>query len=210
MSTLRYLSCRNPVSCRVCETAPAIRLVPRIAPKTRVWNNDEIAHIRRVFQKLVALRVQNDHDAEDLVQEALLTMVAKYPENSLEKGLLVWGMAILRKKVGNYYRRIKRYVPFDDRDFELGFRTREREMSASAESRLRLNELHALIDRILEGFVPQERVILELHLAGLRTQEIASELRPERYQNVVNRLYRGRKRLARELRRYGYQARCGP
>ena len=45
---------------------------------------------------------------------------------------------------------------------------------------------------------------MELLLAGLEPGEIVKRLHPERYQNVINRLHRGRKKLAKELAKYGY------
>jgi hypothetical protein len=41
-------------------------------------------------------------------------------------------------------------------------------------------------------------------IAGFNAGEIARQLHPERYQNVINSLYRGRKKLARALAKYGY------
>jgi hypothetical protein len=50
---------------------------------------------------------------------------------------------------------------------------------------------------------------MDLLLAGLETGEIARLLRPERYQTVVNRAHRGRRKLLKELAKYGYRARHG-
>ena len=41
-------------------------------------------------------------------------------------------------------------------------------------------------------------------IAGLNAREITEELHPVRYQNVINRLHRGRKKLAEALAKYGY------
>ena len=41
-------------------------------------------------------------------------------------------------------------------------------------------------------------------IAGLNAKEITEELHPVRYQNVINRLHRGRKKLAEALAKYGY------
>jgi hypothetical protein len=50
---------------------------------------------------------------------------------------------------------------------------------------------------------------MELLLAGLEPGEIVRHLHPERYQNVINRLHRGRKKLAKELAKYGYGPHAG-
>jgi RNA polymerase sigma factor (sigma-70 family) len=167
------------------------------------WSEEELRRIRLVLQKLTALRVDNPEDAEDLVQETLLTMAAKCADTRIQKGLLIWAMGILRKKVGNYYRRMQRSVP-------LEVDPARPDLLLSPESWLRHGELCALIEKILDGFSSAEREAVELLLTGLQTNEIAEQLQPERYQNVVNRLYRGRKKLAMQLARYGYRSGSGP
>jgi DNA-directed RNA polymerase specialized sigma24 family protein len=66
-----------------------------------------------------------------------------------------------------------------------------------------------LVDRILETFAPREREVLSLYLGGVPTSEIVDIFHTERYQNIVNWLHRGRKKLARELAKFGY-AKPGP
>jgi DNA-directed RNA polymerase specialized sigma24 family protein len=73
-----------------------------------------------------------------------------------------------------------------------------------AEAMIHQAELRQLVDIILQNFPLPERAVLLLMFDGLSTIEIAELLYPERYQNVVNRLHRGRKRLCKELRKYGY------
>jgi len=209
LASLPYFVAREFVSSLICETSPAIHLVSRATSKLSDWTDEEIARIRVVFQKLTALRIQNDDDAEDLVQETLLTMASKCPDESLEKGLLVWGMGILRKKVGNYYRRTRRFVPLEEGLIPAGSTSEGHWSNHSAESSLRLGELQSLVGRILDEFPPTERAVLQMHLAGHATREIARALAPEPYQNVSNRLHRGKKRLALRLRKYGYCRRPG-
>jgi RNA polymerase sigma factor (sigma-70 family) len=157
-----------------------------------------------VLCKLTALRIRNEEDAEDLVQETLLTATTNLPACSLRKGLLVWCMGVLRKKVGNYYRRANRYTPLDNCRAVLWKLCVEQIRTPAPEAGLRVTELRTLVQRILSGFPVEERQATELYLSGLSTCEIAQLLHPERYQNVVNRIFRGRKRLARKLAKYGY------
>jgi RNA polymerase sigma factor (sigma-70 family) len=168
------------------------------------WPEDELARVRSVLKKLAALRVDNPDDAEDLVQETLVTMTEKCPQIALQKGLLIWGMGILRKKIGNHYRKNRRFTSWED----LSPNSRERAGSAGSmpeqESRLHQAELCELLNRALASFPPRERMAVELYLAGSPAREIAELLYPERYQNIVNWVHRGRKKLARELGRYGY------
>ena len=78
-------------------------------------------------------------------------------------------------------------------------------LAAVQESQIHHHELLAIVDVLLDTFPTRQRQAMELLLLGLPTHEIAEELSPERYQNIANRLYRGRKKLARELARFGYR-----
>ena len=164
------------------------------------WTDDEIAAIRRVLKRLTSVRIFNLSDAEDLVQDTLLTMISKLPGTVLEKGALVWGLGILRKKVGNYYRKAQRYASLNEQDAI----NRRGMLPASPEMLLSQEELHSIVEGVLSRLPSSERQALELMIAGLNAGEIAKQLHPESYQNVINRLYRGRKKLARELAKYGY------
>lgn len=168
------------------------------------WTDDEIASIRVVLQKLTSIRILNSNDAEDLVQDTLLTMFTKYPERGLEKGLLIWGMGILRKKVGNYYRKTQRYASLSEQEICTGQRIQESLIATSPELKVFHEELQGIVNETLGLLPPSQRQAMELLLEGLNSREIVRQLYPERYQNVINRLYRGRQKLAKELAKYGY------
>ena len=204
MSYVAYAFYTQPEQHRVRETLPAVPYESGPHPRIRRWSDDEIARVRAVLRRLTSLRIQNDDDAEDLVQETLLTMTRKCPKEELHKGLLVWSMGILRKKVGNYYKKAQRITAMDVEEAFARKVGNYGSRAAAQESGIRHRELRAIIDTLLDSFSPQERQALELLLIGLPTHEIARELSPEPYQNVANRLHRGRKKLARELARYGY------
>lgn len=191
-------------SCRLCETAPYDSQPAGALPRICSWTDEEVAKIRVALRRLTAMRVRNDDDIDDLVQETLLTATVKLPNGVLEKGLLVWCMGVLRKKVGNYYRKAGRSVSLDECDGPALQRCRKESMATSPESLFLRAELKTLIGRILAEFPPQERRPVELYLAGLPACDIAQLLHPERYQNVLNRIFRGRRKLARRLARYGY------
>jgi RNA polymerase sigma-70 factor (ECF subfamily) len=171
------------------------------------WTKEDLERIRLVLRKLTALRVDNPEDAEDLVQDTLLTLVRKAPEIILEKGPMIWAMGILRKKVGNYYRKVQRCAALEE--YYAATRGRRARMPAvlTPEMNLHHDELRSLVDGALARLSPREREALDLSLSGRPTAEIVSLLHPERYQNIVNRLHRGRKKLARELARHGYTIR---
>ena len=168
------------------------------------WSDEEIAAIRTVLQRLTAVRIINPNDAEDLVQDTLLTMIMKHPGKELQKGNLVWSMGILRKKVGNYYRRIRRNVPLSTKDNHTQEGNLPSAVSSSPDTNIFHEELQNIIDRTLPQLPSPQRKVMELLLAGLEPGEIVKRLHPERYQNVINRLHRGRKKLATELAKYGY------
>ena len=193
-----YYFCWSFEACCVRETAPEDGVFSAALPVHR-WSGEEIERVRNVLRKLTALRIGNEADAEDLVQETLLTMTLKCPERGPDKGLLIWSMGILRKKIGNYYRKTRRYVPMECAHAGNGAHA-----IPSPELRYFQRELAALVNRILKDFPERERTPLKLCLAGLATREIAEALLPERYQNVVNRLFRGRRKMARQLAVYGY------
>ncbi len=173
------------------------------ATQLRDWPAEDLSRIRLVFRRLMALRVENPDDAEDLVQETFLTMTEKFPAVELRKGLLVWGMGILRKKVGNYYRRGQRVTGLDQEALDIHV-ARLFKTQPSVESGVHHMELRSLVSGILEKFPAHERAVMDLVLQGLPTSEIVDLLHPERYQNVVNRIHRARTRLHRELAKYGY------
>ena len=177
------------------ETAPEYEPLPLLTN----WSDEQLAHIRLVLQRLTALRIENADDGEDLVQETLLTMAKKCPQEELKKGLLVWSMGILRKKIGNYYRKAQRYAALDE-----DAAARKKLAPPSPEDWIRYSELLALIQHTLTGLPPQERQVMDLLLAGQPASRIAELLYPERYQNIINRLYRGRHKLQRELAKHGY------
>ena len=188
----------------VNEPAGLEERTPLCRPKLGDWSDQEITSIRNVLHRLTALRVMNAEDAEDLVQDTFLTMAMKCPEIELEKGLLIWSMGILRKKVGNYYRRAQRNTPVNS-DSASAVEFIPGDPSASSpEIKLHHEELSVLIYRVLATLPESHRQALELLLAGMRANEIVELLSPERYQNAINWLHRGRKKLARELARYGY------
>ncbi len=197
MFRLSYISAWDIEACCICETAPDGAFVAALSPSQ--WSNEEIERIRVVLRKLTSLRIDNEADAEDLVQETLLTMTLKCPARGPDKGLLIWSMGILRKKIGNYYRRARRCVPM-----ECAHLIDKTLVLPSPELKYLQSELAALVEKILAGFPEREREAMELCLAGVPTHEIAAMLLPERYQNVVNRIFRGRRKIARQLAEHGY------
>lgn len=168
------------------------------------WNEDEIVSIRAVLRKLTATRITNSTDAEDLVQDTLLTMIAKHPGSELEKGTLAWSLGILRRKVGNYYRKAQRISSLNKQKSHSLQRMHRLMHASSPETKVFHKELQWIVGKTLARLPSSQRQAMELLIAGFNTGEIVEQLYPERYQNVINRLFRARKKLAKELARYGY------
>jgi RNA polymerase sigma factor (sigma-70 family) len=168
------------------------------------WSEEEIKTIRIVLQKLSTLRIMNSNDVEDVVQDTLLTMVIKRPQISLKKGPLIWGMGILRNKVGNYYRKNQRGSTIENMKASLQEQIPADSLASSPEGTIAHAELQKIVNDVMSQLPEPQRQVMELFIAGFDPREIVSRLSPERYQNVINRLHRGRKKLAQELAKYGY------
>jgi RNA polymerase sigma factor (sigma-70 family) len=166
--------------------------------------DEEIESIRTALQKIIRRRILNANDAEDLVQDTLLTMIIRYPGKELEKGLLIWSQGILRNKVGNYYRKSRRHTSFEEHHTVVQPQDMASPAIKSPEITASNNELQSIIDEKLAEFPPAIHQVMKLLVSGLDAGEIADQLSPEPYQNIINRLYRGRKRLARELIKCGF------
>ncbi len=182
------------------ETAPDYDL----RQEYHCWDDEQITHIRRVLHRLTSIRIQNPDDAEDLVQDTMLTMTLKFPPSELRKGLLVWSMGILRKKIGNYYRKAQRYASLNEQGVCTHPEVRRAMTSQPPDARVQYAELRTLVNRAVRELPPRERQVLDMLLAGMTASRIAQLLTTERYQNILNRLYRGRQKLQRELSKHGY------
>jgi RNA polymerase sigma factor (sigma-70 family) len=189
----------------VCESQPEGR-PPQATTLPSNGEQEDLIRLRRRLYRLSTLRVVNSEDAEDLVQETLLTFSARRPEVALRKGALPWCCGVLRRKVGNYYRKADRFAPLEDASAVPARAEKQGGAHFTPEAKLLYKELRAIVTRLLSRLPRLEREALELLIAGRRVGEIVDQLQPERYQNVVNRIYRGRRKLARELARYGYDS----
>ena len=168
------------------------------------WKNEDISRIRRELRKLSSLRVLNAADAEDIVQDTLLTLINCSPKESLEKGPLPWSIGILRNKIGNYYRRSRYRAKRETGEAEAHQELFQLETTVSPDSELLSEELQNVIVDTIERMPYARKTAMKMLIAGLKPGEIAERMLPERYQTVINHLYQGRKMLAQELNRYGF------
>ena len=173
-------------------------------PERHLWTNEDISHIRRELRKLSAIRIPNAADAEDIVQETLLTLIHCCPKECLEKGPIAWSMGILRNKIGNYYRRSRCRAKRETGEAEAHQELFQLETTDSPDKYLLQGELRNVIADTVERLPYAQKTAMKMLIAGLKPGEIAAKMSPERYQTVINHLHRGRKTLARELSRYGF------
>jgi DNA-directed RNA polymerase specialized sigma24 family protein len=78
----------------------------------------ELCEALRVRFVPIAKRRVQDADAEDVVQEALRIVHAKYAGRERAGQVLTWSMVVLRNVIGNYYQRREKLAleePFDER-----------------------------------------------------------------------------------------------
>lgn len=176
----------------------------RSGPDLLKLDRHEIIAIRESLKKIALSRIMDAHDAEDIVQDTLLTMITNRPEGELRKDLYAWSRGILRNKVGNYYRKSRRHAALGKSNYITRKRTPAAPSAAVQETMTSHRELRKIITEKLAEFTPETRHVMELLISGFKAGEIAEHLNPESYQNVINRLYRGRKKLARELVKCGF------
>ena len=176
----------------------------RNPPERHRLTNEDISHIRRELRKLTALRVLNAADAEDIVQDTLLTLIHCCPKECLEKGPLPWSIGILRNKIDNYYRRCRYRAKRETGEAEAHQELSKIGTTVSPDGELLGGELRNIITDTVERLPRAQKTAMKMLIAGLKPGEIAARMSPERYQTVINHLYRGRKKLAQELIRYGF------
>jgi RNA polymerase sigma factor (sigma-70 family) len=172
-------------------------------PDLSSFDIGELEGIRLALCRLTSSRVRNREDAEDIVQETLLTLACKAPHADLEKNLMAFGIGIMRKKLGNYYRNCRR-APAKISLPEFFSGCQARSQGNTPEAVLLQSEFSGLARALARELPPAERQALEYYFEGHKTGEIARLLKPVRYQNVLNRLHRGLRRLTRKLIKLGY------
>jgi len=198
----RYFS-NESLDSFVAEFAYAYEKAPG-APERRTWTNEELSRIRRELRNITAIRVPNSADVEDIVQDTLLTLIHNCPRECLEKGPLVWSIGVLRNKIGNYYRKGRCRAKCEINEAEPRQDLSQFKTAVSPESDLLHGELRNIIADTVERLPSAQKTAMKMLIAGLKPGEIAAKMSPERYQAVINHLYRGRKKLAQELTMHGF------
>lgn len=122
------------------------------------------------FRIYVRLRIQNEHDAQEVVQDVLLTIAQKYKEVQFVKSFAAWAYKIFEHKLFTYYRskrtRRNKFVEMEDCD-QTGFSYNpdpdlKRQLLKCLEEVGRANNRYA--------------AILDLHIQGFNGDEISEKL----------------------------------
>ncbi len=134
---------------------------------------------------------QIQQEAEDLVQEALVTIWQRYQSATIETNFLSWSLQVLRNKIGNYFQQQQsshRMV----RQSELN---QEHEIIASTTQSLEVTDLIEKIKIIVQKMDRRCRQILAALIAGKTREDIIQMFPKTPLGTIDNRIYRCRKRL---------------
>ncbi|MFH1687959.1 MAG: sigma-70 family RNA polymerase sigma factor [bacterium] len=130
--------------------------------------NQLLARLSESFMLFVQHRVRDKQDAEEVVQEAMMTIAAKIDHTEITVSLAAWAHKILENKVLHYYRTKKYHRDrFDTRADVDGIATQ-----LNPDLKLRL--LSCL--RKIHAANPRHARILNLHYQGYGPTEICSKL----------------------------------
>jgi RNA polymerase sigma-70 factor (ECF subfamily) len=131
------------------------------------------------FKLFVQQRIWDRLDAEEIVQDTMMTIAKKYRELDIEISFNAWAHAILENNILNYFRKKKHYEK------------RLADLSASKENAPSYNPDPILKRKLLDclkkvGQANQRYArILNLHYQGYSTEEICRRLKLTRNHSYV-------------------------
>lgn len=146
------------------------------------------------FRLFVRQRLRDTGDSEDIVQDALASIVSEYRTVQIESSFAAWAYSILRNRLLDHIRSGQR------RSKVMTHIDVAQEASLAGGSRDLDLERHVLdcLRKIMRINVRYAR-ILNLHYQGYSSQEICERMRIER-NTLYTILFRARKMLAKCLR----------
>ncbi len=163
----------------------------------------DLEKLREIFTALAKRRIRNGDDAEEIVQDALLTIVEKHADQAFEKGFMQWAYGVLRNKIGNYYQKRDRRAQHSRGVEDVDLRVRPDD-SPSPLEQLRESELRSRIQTAWSRLGEHCRKLLWMLYRGYPREEIFRAF-PEYDFKVVNtKIFRCRNYLKRLLRKEGY------
>jgi RNA polymerase sigma factor (sigma-70 family) len=66
--------------------------------------NKLFSHLSEIFQLFLRLRVQDENDRQDIVQDTLMEIANNYRNANFNVGFSEWAYGILKHKLADYYR----------------------------------------------------------------------------------------------------------
>lgn len=154
---------------------------------------DELfSRLRERFRLFLQHKVRNPADAEDLLQDALVTVEMKYRDLKIEKSFAAWVHKVLVNQINQYYR--KKGIE-DSKFVRLDWDVGEHSMST-----MTLELERRLIDclRKLHRVNRRHARVIALRYQGYTTDEICSKLNFSR-DNIYLLLFRARVMLKKCL-----------
>ena len=155
----------------------------------------------------LALRLTgSEHDAQDVCQEAFLSVYQNLPSFRFECSFYTWLYRIVMNRCLDYLRRRRNphettglKVGLDSGDGEVLGRLADRRYASNPESKLAAREMRTRITRALEKLTPCERAVFELrHYQDLKLRAVAMILNTSEG-NARHALFRARQKLRSAL-----------
>jgi len=142
----------------------------------------------------------NDHPAaEDIIQEAFMTTLAKRPAVESEEHMKAWIKVVAKNLTINYIRKRKKTKNDISLEFAWDGGPYAHAAAVSVEQEVEAKSLEEQIYRHLMGMKPEQRALIELKWKkGLSYKEIALEVQ-ESEVAVKHKLHRARSYLKRKL-----------
>ena len=145
----------------------------------------ELFHFLLVRFKYLAKRKGLGEDADDIAQDACLTVLEKYREADPEGRFEAWVYGVLKRKIGNYYqhREVRRRIIV--KEDELHQVKDYPSNTSHPESR---RQLYSCLKKLIRQFPRYARALNLIH-QGYKTEEICQRLdiKPGNLYVILNR-----------------------
>jgi len=160
------------------------QLIDKALQGDRAAENEILTHLRVRFSYLAKRRI-GEADAEDIAQDACITVLEKYHTEMPPAGFEAWAYGVLRKKIGNYLqsREVRRRVNVSGREVADSPDLSDRAVDPALKMRL----IRCLRD--LVGSFPRYARVLNLTHLGYKTTEICTrmQIKPNNLYVMLNR-----------------------
>jgi len=127
-------------------------------------------HLLEGFRAVVQHHIWNDADGEEIVQEALVTVISKFRETEIESSFAGWAHQVLRNKIRDYVK--LKAIRARRMDEYKRNQTRPRTMPDDPELKARIKKCFEKVHRANRNHAR----VLNLHHQGFSTDEICAKL----------------------------------